>query len=257
MARFFTVLVFLLVFCGFLVAGLPASLVARQLGLRASGIDYMRVSGTLWSGKVAGLNIAGEPLGDARFDLKPSALVSGALAYDVALDGGVLRARGGVELPFDRRLVIRDLVADVDLDQLGRLDARLRQSPARLSLTIATLEMTADGACAKGDGQVRTDLLETAGPRWNWEGPQLGGTLDCREGLVHMQIGGETQSDAITASASFDARSSIYHVGAQVRSQDTGVMQALHMLDFEAQDGVFVYSMTNDPRAATEKELHN
>ena len=257
MPRWFLAILFSVIFLAVLVAGLPASLVARQANLKGAGFDYMRISGTLWSGEISRLHLAGQPLGEVEFRLKPAALLSGRLAYDVSIDGTAMHARGQAETGFDRNLTLRDMVADVNVQALNRLDPRLRQSPATLAVTVRELSIARDRSCRRADGGVRTDLLQSVGQRWDWAGPEMRGVLSCEQGVFSVAMSGSGADDDIRAQARFDARRAVYDVDAQVSTTNRGVAQALRTLDFVAEDGVFTYSRSNDPQQAVEGELQN
>lgn len=257
MPRWMAFLLFVPVFLGLLIAGLPASFVARQLDLRGSGVDYMRISGTVWSGEVARLHVAGQPLGRAGFRLKPGALMSGRLAYDLDLSGPAMQARGELGIGPDRSVRLAGFVGDVNLQEIDRLDPRLREAPASLALTLRHVELSRDGQCVRAEGGVRTDLLETAGQRWNWAGPAMRGNLECDGAALRVSMTGATAQDDIAATARLDIPAVTYDVTARVETGNRGVMQALRALDFEEVDGRFVYERTNAQRVPAEKELRN
>lgn len=257
MPRWLLIFLFVLVFLAVLVAGLPASFVARQVGLKAGGVDYMRMSGTVWSGEISRLSVAGQPVGAAEFRIRPASLLTGRLAYDFEIEGAALRARGMAQTGLDRGVILNNLVADVNLQEINRLDPRLRQSPATLALSIGQISIGPDGGCRSAQGGMRTDLLQSVGRRWDWTGPEMRGTLGCDGEALTVVMSGAGDDDEIRANARFDATRAVYAAGARVQTSDRGLAQALRALDFVASDGAFVYLRTNDPREAGEGELQN
>lgn len=141
------------------VVTLPAA-VARG-PLRKAGIEASSFGGSLWSGSAAGLAWRGAALGDARWNLRPGALLRGRLAGHAEL----ARSDGS-------------LVTDFELSLYGQ---DLRLTDARFALPLAVLEGLPLGLPRGWRGQATGALTELhlAG---GW--PQaLRGTLDL-DGLV-------------------------------------------------------------------------
>lgn len=84
----------------FLALTLPAARVLPYLEQRLPDVDMQGVSGTLWSGQAARLNIAGVPLETVTWHWRPLGLLKGAVefALKASLGGQPVAARVGTGL---------------------------------------------------------------------------------------------------------------------------------------------------------------
>ncbi len=249
--------VFVLSFLGSLIFQMPAQLVARFAGLDRSPLIYERITGTIWSVQASGLSLANQPLGNARFKLQPAALVSGKLGYRVELTGESLFARGQVTVGPGGQVRLADLVGQVDLHEMRRLDSRLRQSASRLDFTINALEMSRRGGCVEAVGQLRTDLLERVGKAWNWTGPVMAGPVACDGESLVVTLSDQGGPDRIAASASVAVPRNRYDIEARVVTGDEKIIPALRALEFQGDGDVFVYRMSNHAPQEAKLELQN
>lgn len=252
MRRSLLILLFLTVFIGSLIASVPLGFVLQQAGLKERGVDYRHTAGTIWNGKVHDILVAGQPIGDVSFKTQPLALVGGALAVNLNVDGPAGAGRGKARVGLDRAIMVTDLVADIDVQGLSRLEPRLRQAPARLSATIKTLRLSSNGACRAADGTLQTDILKALGGRYAWEGPVLSGTLSCDADQLLVALENQGGEDAIHANGRI-APGGIYTVDARVTSENVGVVQALQTLEFRNRNGAYEYYRTNQQTAASEE----
>jgi general secretion pathway protein N len=118
----------LVVFGAFLIARLPVRWVS---GWIPANVQCARLAGSVWQGQCAGLAIEGQPLGDLRWSLAPSRLLSGRVAGDVILRKGPLDVRGYVESTLGGGGSARDVKAVLPLDP-----AVLPQAPVGLRGTV-------------------------------------------------------------------------------------------------------------------------
>ncbi|MEH6564825.1 MAG: type II secretion system protein N [Halopseudomonas sp.] len=74
----------LLVYLATLMSNLPASLVWRQVAPSLPAkVELQGISGSLWQGQVANMQVEGIDQGGLRWDWRPAALFSGELALDL------------------------------------------------------------------------------------------------------------------------------------------------------------------------------
>jgi general secretion pathway protein N len=103
-----------LVFAGIVVARLPVSWVmpGPQSGVACADID-----GTIWSGTCTGLTVQQQPIGDLTWELHAAKLLGGKLNADVVLTRPTAAAQANVEAGFDKKLIARNIKADVPIDR--------------------------------------------------------------------------------------------------------------------------------------------
>ena len=147
-------------FAVILLTRLPASWVVPAGG--TAGFTCTSVDGSVWSGACNGIAVRRIALGDLTWDLKPLQLLTGALAADLTLAHGPVSLRGQVALGLGGRLTLRDLVADLPIDQ-----RTLPQAPRDLigalhmDLALARIEK---GAITQLKGRLEAhDLIESHG----------------------------------------------------------------------------------------------
>jgi hypothetical protein len=104
----------LLVFCGVLVAYLPASWVVMRLppGLQLQCSD---VGGSIFEGECLGATLAGQRVGDATWNLARLDLLRGRLVGDVDLRGA-LNARADLDMSLSGDGELRNVTANLPLD---------------------------------------------------------------------------------------------------------------------------------------------
>ena len=248
------IFLFVAVFAVTLLALAPVGLALRLAGLEAAGVAHERAAGTIWSGDLAGVSLRGQPLGRVTFQARPGALISGRMAYDVAVSGEIGQGRAIVIAGLDMRGV-EDLVGDINVQALRRLDPRLRRVPARISLSIREIHLTGVGDCQAASGGLRTDLLARLGERWRWAGPALVGRVTCEGGDLMVRLDSAEGEDIIQARLQVNPARLEYALRASVETSNPGVQGALRNLEFtRSESGAFVYTQANTPRDATREE---
>lgn len=141
-------------YLAFAVVSFPASIAHRWFA--PDGLALAGVEGTIWRGRAAYGGIEGIALSDLRWQLHPSALLTGRLGLDLEtrLADGFVRA--GVTLS-GGGMALRDLAATASL---ATLDAVLPLTGVRgdLSLSLDVLELV-DGWPEAASGTVRVANL--------------------------------------------------------------------------------------------------
>lgn len=246
MRKLLLIIIFAVVLAASIIARTPLGFAMEQAGLKAQGVSYSHVAGTIWNGRLHGVDVAGQSIGDVTFKLKPAALLTGALAFDLGIDGLTGAGRGSGKIGLNRTVSIENAIADINIQTLARLDPRLRQAPAQLTATIKHLEITGDGACRKADGVISTDILTSLGGRYAWEGPPMSGPVSCHNNALRIVLQNDGGPDDITASVDLHP-SGVYDVTARMQTTNTNVRQALLALQFENRDGAYFYTVSNRP----------
>jgi general secretion pathway protein N len=151
----------LLVFGALLVARFPARWAADWL---PAGVACQRLAGSLWNGRCAGLTAGGNPLGDARWTLRPARLLAGRLAADVVLIRAGLDVRGQVEVAPSGAMVARDVAAVIPLDP-AILPRAPRNTRGTVRAQLARLAL-AGRTITEIEGRIEAhDLVQGSGAR--------------------------------------------------------------------------------------------
>lgn len=195
-------------YLAWLLALLPAALVAHPLARALPELTLHAVSGTVWSGHAASLELAGYGLQSLRWSWRPDALWRGRLELQLSLaDARVqARARAGLRLP-GGGYYVQDLRASLPAALVG---GAARIEPVQLGGTVvadvAELELQGERVrAAVGQLQWRDARLRApeaqplggyavrlqAGPKGELEGSvrDLGGPLLAR-GQVSVTFAG-------------------------------------------------------------------
>jgi|GEM_PF-3333661 len=247
MGRFLLILAFFLAFLGTLIVNIPARLVFERIDPAAHGLYYERVSGTIWSGRMTGTFVAGQPLGTIDFKARPGALLQARLAYDITLLGPTGAASGSLVGRPDRSLELSVPRARINVQELRRLQPRLREMPSEVSLENLSLELQPDGSCRQGRGRIRTDTLKAIGQRLAWDGPEMAGKLTCAGGEIMVSLDSQGSEDLITARIALDAPRGLFDVEARIESREERVLQAIQQFGFQAEGEAYVYRYGNRP----------
>jgi len=253
-SRHLLIFLFIAVFVTTLVARAPAGLALDLAGLDSAGLSHGRVAGTIWSGEVSRVNLRGQPLGRVTFEARPGAVLSGRIAYDVTVMGETGEARAVAFAGRERRGV-ENLVGDINVQALRRLDPRLRQVPSTVQLSIRELSFATKRDCRSADGGLRSDVLTRLGEAWQWEGPAMTGRVRCDGDTLLVELEGVDGDEAIRARLQVDPAQMRYSLRASVETSNPGVEAALRELEFtRSEGGAFVYTRANTPNATTPEE---
>lgn len=108
-----TVVAGLVVFLGVLVFYLPASWFSSALPAQ---VQCGALGGSIWRGECVGLQVQGNALGDATWNLAPGKAFSGRLEGDLDVRGAVLGVRADLNLAFNGSGELRNVSARFPLD---------------------------------------------------------------------------------------------------------------------------------------------
>jgi general secretion pathway protein N len=141
---FWLILFGVLVFAGIVVARLPARWILPD---PKSGMTCADADGTVWNGTCSGFTVQQQPLGDLSWELHALRLLAGKLNGDFVLTRATGSAHGNVECGFDKKIIARNVEADlpVDRDLSAALPPAFQALRGKLHAQIAYLRL---------DGQV-------------------------------------------------------------------------------------------------------
>lgn len=106
----------LAVYLAFLIINLPASILFSQLGKH--GVQTSTITGTLWHGRAANVQVGVLRLGNAEWQLRFLPLLSGKLAADVKLTPVKGFAQGRISVSLTGTLSFNDFSASLPLESI-------------------------------------------------------------------------------------------------------------------------------------------
>lgn len=153
-----------LVFAGLVIARLPASWVmpGPQSGMACSDID-----GSVWSGTCTGLTVRQQAVGDLSWEVHAMRLLSGKINADVVVTRPTGSIRANVESGFDKKIVARDVLVDLPVDQelAAGLPPNLRGLRGKVHAQLAYLRV--DGQIIRAiEGVVEVHDLSDGDQKW-------------------------------------------------------------------------------------------
>jgi hypothetical protein len=182
----------LLVFLGVLVLYLPASWISAAL---PPSVKCSELGGSIWNGECLGMEVQGNRLGDATWNLASGKAFTGRVSGDVEVRGNALGARADLDLGLDGSGELRNVTARFPLDPAfitkfprdqrgtvvadfkrivlatgpaigslqGTLELRDFRQVGANPLELGSYQLTFDGAPAT-DGNVVGQLRDLGGP---------------------------------------------------------------------------------------------
>jgi len=191
---------------GLLVVWLVALMPLKAVALMAGGsqaFGYRDVFGTIWQGRVYGLNLNGVPVRELEVSLDPLALVSGRIGGEWRIADASLRGDGMARLSRSTlELDTTQLV--VTLDRLGLEPLPGLEPSERIFVRLGRLEMR-DGTCVNASGSARTGALIGLARLHGREGPAVNGEFACADGRLVLDWTGETDGLSLGGRVSFRA----------------------------------------------------
>lgn len=221
------------------VASVPLTIITDRAAARVPGLGWTQVQGTIWSGRISGLHVGAQAIGDTELNLRPISLIAGELSYDVRISGDALRGRGKV-FATPSALGLRELDLLAEASGLVSLNDAVRAAGGSAQLRGGELLM--EGlACRSGAGRIDTDTLVALGASYGESLPRLSGDLSCGDGMILLGLSGATD-DSI--SVDIDGRFGLVEPSrlvASVEGASGEVALALDQLGFSRQEGRLVY----------------
>jgi general secretion pathway protein N len=153
-----------LVFAGFVIARLPASWVVPG---PKSGVACGEVDGSVWNGTCTGLTVQQQAVGDLTWEIHAMRLLSGKINADVVVTRPTGSIRGNVESGFDKKIVARDVLVDLPVDQelASGLPPTLRGLRGKVHAQLAYLRV--DGQIIRAiEGVVEAHDLSDGDQKW-------------------------------------------------------------------------------------------
>jgi general secretion pathway protein N len=204
------------------------------------GAGWAQSEGTLLKGRISGLHMQGQVVGDVVLKLRPLSLLRLSPTYDVQWGGAAGRGTGVIALKGET-LVATQVTLQQDLSGIEGLAPPVRAIGGSVRLDQGAMTISRAG-CASASGTISSDALSNAAAQYGRQFGELSGPLSCRDGDVVVALNGQSDAGdmvALNASASFLGQSNF---DVKVTTQNGEVRYLLTQVGFVEQDGVLTYS---------------
>ena len=187
--------IIIVVFVAGVVSRLPLSLVTDRLEPYA---EFGTVRGTIWKGEVRDVAVAGQPVGNASFDITLLPLLAGRVETDLGIDGGGVEGAG--TLGFDGKVIIvRDAAGRADLGRFDLADAFGQPLLGDVDATIRNLVFSLEEGCRDADLSVRTDAISRSLGVYAGRGFEMAGEGYCDGESLVVPLEGAGDEAAVRA----------------------------------------------------------
>lgn len=239
MRRFLLLIIFIVILIAGAFAMTPLGFVLTQSGARDLGVGWAKVDGTLLNGRISGLYVGTQPIGDFSLELRPLSLLALKPTYDVRWGGA--GGQGTAVLTLSRSALNADEIRmRQQIASIEGLDPAVRAMNGSLSVIDGAFQLTQQG-CEDASGTLSTDTLSTLAAQYGREFGPVSGPISCDDGAFVLDMQGESQAEDRVY---VDARASITGHGSfstRVQTQDAQIIIALNQLGFQRENGEFVY----------------
>lgn len=239
---FFLVIILIVATLAGIVYFMPLGYIMGQSGLGALGAGWAQVDGTIRQGRIDGLHVQGQPIGDVTLSLKPLSLLSLTPTYQIQWGGAGGRGNGTAKLS-SKQLELTDIRMEQTVASIEGLSPALRAVGGSIRVSDGDITLSRLG-CEDASGQISSDVLTRAAQQYGRQFGTIEGQMSCDayDFLVDLQ----GQSDAgdvldLTSRSGFDGRSELT---VEMVTQDSELSLALAGLGFSLSNGTWSYNRT-------------
>lgn len=230
----------------FAASQIPLGLVLNRLPLNNMGVEWTQSEGTIWDGRMSGVYLNGQPVGDVDLALRPMSLLSFAPTLEVQWGGAGGRGAGVVTVRGENRIDASDLRIEQQINALESLSNEVRSIGGIFRLGDGTVSI-ANGSCTSASGNVQTDSLARAAQQFGRSFSDLTGTITCEDGAFAISMSGDSpQGDSVE----IDAIATLYgrsDIDVTVSTQSDEIETLLARSGFSQDDGVWTYEYQTAP----------
>lgn len=240
MMRFFFILVAVAAFAWFAAAQIPLGFVLRKLPLNAMGIQWTQSEGTVWNGRIMGVYLNGQPVGDVDVALKPVSLLSFKPSLDIQWGGAGGRGAGTLTLLDSDSVEASDVRLQQNVSALEGLSGDIRSIGGTFRLAGGRVRID-DRQCSAASGSLQSDTLSIAAQQFGRTFSELTGTLGCENGAFDLDMSGKGPAGD---SISIDAAATLYGqatINVVVNTEDRDIEMLLANAGFSREDGTWTY----------------
>ncbi|MEM7493248.1 MAG: type II secretion system protein N [Pseudomonadota bacterium] len=239
---------YLILFCLVVLVGAtlltPLGFVLKQSGVDRSGAGWASAEGSIVQGRINGLYVGTQPIGDVRMTLRPLSLLSGKATYDVTWSGP--GGRGSGLLSASRNaLELSDVRAQQRVQAIEGLAPAVRAVGGEVRLRDGAAKVTRAG-CERASGDISTDTLSLAAKQYGKQFGELSGPISCLEGAFVVNLDGTgPDGDRVTVAASATPLGQT-SFAATVTTSDSEISFLLPRLGFERRGDDWQYINNSD-----------
>ncbi|MEL7110726.1 MAG: type II secretion system protein N [Pseudomonadota bacterium] len=239
MRRLLLLIIFVVVLIAAAFAYTPLGFILGQSGVAGLGVGWAKVDGTLLKGRISGLYVGTQPIGDVNLELQPASLLSLRPSYDVQWGGA--GGQGTAVLTISRSaLTAKDVRMRQEIGALEGLDPAVRAMGGQLDVDGGGFKLTRTG-CESATGQMSTNVLSTLAAQYGRQFGTVEGPISCDNGAFVLALEGSSQTNDRVI---IDARAALTGQGefaTRVQTQDAQIIIALTQIGFARENGEFVY----------------
>lgn len=236
-------LLLLILFVAMLIVGVfaftPLGFVLGQSGAGGLGVGWAKADGTLMKGRISGLYVGTQPIGDVSLELRPLSLFSLRPSYDIQWGGA--GGQGTAVLTLSRSALSGDNVRmRQEISALEGLDPAVRAMGGNLDISDGAFRLTQTG-CASASGQLSTNTLSSLAAQYGRQFGEISGPISCEDGAFVLAMEGSSEANDRVI---IDARAALTGQGefaTRVQTQDAQIIIALTQIGFARENGEFVY----------------
>ncbi len=226
-----------------LFATTPLGFVLTQSGAKDLGVGWAKVDGTLLNGRISGLFVGTQPIGDFSLNLRPLSLLSLRPTYDVRWGGA--GGQGTAVLTLTRSSLNADQIRmRQEIASLEGLDPAVRAMNGSVNFTNGAFRLTQQG-CESADGTLSSNALSTLAAQYGRQFGDVSGPISCEDGAFVLAMTGASEAEDRVF---IDARAAISGQGSfstRVQTQDAQIIIALNQIGFQRENGEFVYRQSS------------
>lgn len=221
------------------VAFTPLGFVLERSGAGNAGAGWAQAEGTLMEGRISGLHVAGQPIGDVNLKLHPMSLLTLAPKYDVQW-GGAGSSGSGVITISQSSISAEDLRLQQNVSAIEGLALPVRAIGGTLRLTGGEIQLTRSG-CDHAAGELTTDVLTRAAQQYGRQFGSIDGPLTCIEGNILTSLNGLSERGDTVRVDTETSISGASALNVVIETMDSDVMFALSQSDFVREGEAWIY----------------
>lgn len=224
-----------------MVLRMPLGFVLDRANLPAGSVSYSAAEGTIWNGRLNGLEVAGQPIGDVTLSARPQDLLAGGLSYDLQWGGPGGRGVTQITLGFGGSVSLQETRLEQSIGSVEGLMNAIREFGGVVRLRDGAIKLRQD-QCESAAGTISSDILTNIGQSYGRAFGPVDGRLSCEDGVIVIYLVSTSETGDRVDVQSRLWLSGRADVTAEVATNDVELGAALAELYFEQDGDVWRYS---------------
>ncbi len=224
---------------GAAIAMFPMSVAADFAAKQAPDFRYVGAGGSVWDGKLMGVSIGEQAVGDLSVKTEALALIGGKAGGKVTLSREGFTGETDLAWPLSgQALELSNLKLMGKAGLVPGMPHVVALAGGDFALEIAHLRFAGE-VCESASGEVWTDALAKVNVK-GWVGPELRGPVGCRDGKLTLEANGRSQTgEDVSATLTISHRLDM-ELTAIVQNAEGAAVEALTGIGFKPEGGVLV-----------------